>query len=92
MRWITWAIRLVLLVFLVALAAKNVDPVTVRFYFDVGLSAPLIVVLFATFALGAAFGVLALLGTLLRQRRALSALRSREREAPPAPPPPAPPL
>lgn len=92
MRWVNWTIRLVLLVFLVALAAKNVDPVTVRFYFDVVLSAPLIVVLFATFTLGAVFGVLALLGTLLRQRREISSLRSQSRATPPAPPPPAPPL
>ena len=39
-----------------------------------------------------ALGVLALLGTLLRQRREISSLRSQSRATPPAPPPPAPPL
>ena len=87
MRIVTWTIRLVLLVFLVALAAKNVDPVVVRFYFDVALRAPLIVVLFAAFSLGAFFGVLALLGTLLRQRREIGALR-RKAAPPPADVPP----
>jgi uncharacterized integral membrane protein len=86
MRWLTWTIRFVLLLVLVALAAKNVDPVTVRFYFDVAVSAPLVVVLFAAFALGAFFGVLALLGTLLRQRRQLSLLRKRDRGSSAAPP------
>ncbi|HYD56849.1 MAG TPA: LapA family protein [Burkholderiales bacterium] len=90
MRWLTWTIRLVLLVFLVALAAKNVDPVVVRFYFDVALRAPLIVVLFAAFGLGAFFGVLALLGTLLRQRREIGALR--RKAAPPPPPADVPPI
>ena len=77
MGWVTWTIRLVLLVFLVAFAAKNADPVTVQFYFDLAARAPLIVVLFCAFALGALFGILALLGTLLRQRRELAVLRKR---------------
>ena len=81
MRWITWTIRLVLLVFLVALAAKNADPVTVQFYFDLAARAPLIVVLFSAFALGALFGILALLGTLLRQRREISVLRNQKQNA-----------
>lgn len=86
MRWLTWTIRFVLLLVLVALAAKNVDPVTVRFYFDVAVSAPLIVVLFVAFTLGAFFGVLALLGTLLRQRRQISMLRKQDRGPGAAPP------
>jgi lipopolysaccharide assembly protein A len=86
MRWITWTVRLVLLVFLVAFAAKNAEPVAVQFYFDLGTRAPLIVVLFCAFALGALFGILALLGTLLRQRRQISSLESRPRDLPPAPP------
>jgi uncharacterized integral membrane protein len=86
MRWITWTIRLVLLVFLVAFAARNVEPVTVQFYFDLAARAPLVVVLFCAFALGATFGLLALLGTLLRQRREISRLKGGSR--PDVPPPP----
>jgi lipopolysaccharide assembly protein A len=82
-RIVTWAIRLLVFVLLIAFAAKNADPVTLRFYFDLALQAPLVVLLFAFFALGALFGVLALLGTLLRQRRELGVLR---RRAPPEPP------
>jgi uncharacterized integral membrane protein len=76
-RVLTWTVRLVVFVLLLAFAAKNVQPVTLRFYFDLALQAPLIVVLFAFFAAGALFGILALLGTLLRQRRENSLLRKR---------------
>ena len=75
MRLLTWAVRLVVFVLLVAFAAKNVEPVTLRFYFDVALQAPLVVMLLCAFALGALFGVAALLGTLLRQRRENAILR-----------------
>jgi lipopolysaccharide assembly protein A len=91
MRIVTWTIRLFLFLLLVAFGAKNVEPVTLRFYFDFALQTPLILALFGFFALGALFGVLSLLGTLLRQRREISALR---RKTPPAEaaPPAVPPL
>ena len=92
MRVLTWIVRLVLFLLLVALAAKNVEPVTIRFYFDTALQAPLIVVLFAAFAAGALFGILAMLGALLRQRREIAALRSRQRPEPPPAPPAVPPI
>jgi len=88
MRIVTWAIRLILFLLLVALAAKNVEPVTLRLYFDTALQAPLIVVLFCAFAFGVAFGMLALLGTLLRQRREIGALKKQNTpEMPPVAPP-----
>ena len=90
---LTWAIRLMVFVLLVAFAAKNVEPVTLRFYFDLALQAPLVLWLLGAFALGALFGVAALLGSVLRQRRELSLLK---RSAEPAPPaaflPPTPPV
>ncbi len=91
MRVLTWTVRLVLFLFLIALAAKNVEPVTLRFYFDVVLRAPLVVVLFGAFAAGALFGVLALVSTLLRQRREISRLRKQVPAPPAASPPAAPP-
>ena len=87
MRIVAWAIRLIVFVLLVAFAAKNVEPVTLRFYFDLALQAPLVVLLLLFFAVGALFGIAALLGTLLRQRREISALRSRLAGAEPAKPP-----
>ena len=87
MRIVAWAIRLIVFVVLVAFAAKNVEPVTLRFYFDLALQAPLVVLLFVFFAAGALFGIAALLGTLLKQRRELGALRSRLGGTEPAKPP-----
>jgi uncharacterized integral membrane protein len=78
MRVVTLAVRLVLFILLLVFAAKNTEPATLRFLFDVALSAPLIVLLFAFFVAGALFGVLALLGTLFRQRREIARL---ERDA-----------
>jgi lipopolysaccharide assembly protein A len=89
-RALTWAVRLVVFVLLVAFAAKNVEPVTLRFYFDLALQAPLVLVLFAFFILGALFGIAALLGTVLRQRREISALKRSLSPAPPVPPMPPP--
>ncbi len=84
MRVLTWAIRLAVFVVLVAFAAKNVDPVRLRFYFDLELQAPLVLILLGAFALGALFGVAALVGTLLRQRREISLLKRPAEPAPPA--------
>ena len=91
MRIVTWTIRVLVFLLLVAFAAKNVEPVTLRFYFDLALQTPLVLALFGFFALGALFGVLALLTTVLRLRREISALKSREssrRRRRPAFPPP----
>jgi putative membrane protein len=84
-RALTWAVRLTIFVLLVAFAAKNADPVTLRFYFDLALQAPLVLVLFGFFAVGALFGMLALIGTLLRQRREIASLKKQSQS--PAPPP-----
>ncbi|HZM37456.1 MAG TPA: LapA family protein [Burkholderiales bacterium] len=88
MRFFTWAIRLVVFLLLVAFAAKNIEPVELRFYFGMALEAPLVTVLFASFALGALFGILALLGTVLRQRGEISRLRKKPYAEEPTLPPP----
>jgi uncharacterized integral membrane protein len=87
MRIVTWTIRLAVFLLLIAFAAKNVEPVTLRFYFDLALQAPLVLVLFGFFVLGALFGVAALLSTVLRQRREISVLKKQPSLAEPAPPP-----
>ena len=91
MRIATWTIRLVVFVLLVAFGAKNVEPVTLRFYFDLAVQAPLILIMFGAFALGALFGILAVVPKVVRQRRQISALK---RQPPGAeePPPLVPPL
>jgi putative membrane protein len=85
-RIVTWAVRLIVFLLLVAFAAKNADPVTLKFYFDLALQAPLVVVLFGFFLGGALFGILALLATVLRQRREIALLRKRMAPQQPAQP------
>ena len=75
MRVFTWAIRLVLFVVLLAFAAKNTDPVTLRFYFDLSWQAPLVALLLAFFAAGVALGLIAMLGSWLAQRREIARLQ-----------------
>ena len=91
MRIVTWTIRVLVFLLLIAFAAKNVEPVTLRFYFDLALQTPLVLALFGFFALGALFGVLSLLTTVLRLRREISLLKRPPVEPPPAPQPPFPP-
>jgi putative membrane protein len=71
MRYVTWTVRLLGFLFLLAFAVKNTDSVTLRFYFELAWQAPLIVLLLAFFAAGAAFGLAAVLSTLFSQRRQL---------------------
>ena len=87
MRLLTWAIRLAVFFLLVAFAAKNVEPVTLRFYFDLAVQTPVVLALFAFFAAGALFGILALLGTVLRQRREIGSLRKHKMADAALPPP-----
>ena len=92
MRIVTWTIRVLVFLLLIAFAAKNVEPVTLRFYFDLALQTPLVLALFGFFALGALFGVLSLLTSVLRLRREISLLKRPRVEPPPAPPPFPPPV
>ncbi len=78
MSYITWAIRFALFVVLLALAARNTDPVSLRFYFDLVWQAPLAALLLAFFAAGALLGLVAMLGTFLAQRREIARLRQLE--------------
>ena len=90
MRVLTWAIRLAIFLFLLAFAARNTDPVTLRFYFDLAWQAPLVALLLAFFVAGALLGVTAAAAMLIRQRREIGRLeraadaRASMRESPPA--------
>jgi putative membrane protein len=75
MRVLAWAIRVVLFVVLLAFAAKNTEPVTLRFYFDLAWQAPLVALLLAFFAAGAALGLIAMAGTYFSQRREIARLQ-----------------
>ena len=55
---------------LFAFALNNQDDVTVRFFFGTQWQSPLVLVLLASFALGLALGVLAMVPKWWRERRA----------------------
>ena len=78
MRVFTWAILIALFVVLLAFAAKNTDPVTLRFYFDLDWQAPLVALLLAFFVGGVVLGLLAMLGTWYAQRREIARLQRLE--------------
>ena len=75
MRALMWGCRIFIFLFLLAFALKNSDPVSVRFFFDTAWQAPLIIIVLAFFAGGAALGVLSLLGTIFGLRREVSRLK-----------------
>lgn len=80
MRYVVWGLRLLVFVAVLMFALKNTDPVTVRFYADhLVAEVPLIVVMLATFVIGAIFGLLLTVPANLRKRRELAKVR-RENE------------
>jgi putative membrane protein len=74
-RVLGWLAKAVLFLLLVGFALKNSEMVTLRYFLGQEWSAPLSLVLLLFFGLGAALGVIALLGMLNRQRRVISELR-----------------
>lgn len=74
-RILSTLVWLVVFVVLLLLAIKNADPVTLRFYFGLEWSTPLILLMLLTFASGAVLGMVACLPAIVRQRREVAGLR-----------------
>lgn len=75
MRLLTWLFRFLLFLLLLAFAMKNLEPVTLRFYFDLAWETPLVIALFGFLGGGALLGILALVPGLFGQRREIMRLR-----------------
>jgi putative membrane protein len=75
MRYLTWALRVVLFLLLLGFAVKNDQPVVLRYFFGYEWQTSLVVVLLCFFTAGVVVGLLAMLGSLLRKRRELSAMK-----------------
>jgi len=76
MRYLVWALRLLVFVAVLMFALKNTQPVVVNFFADYVIQgAPLIVVMLAVFVLGAVFGLLLTVPASLRRRREVARLR-----------------
>ena len=75
MRYLAWFVKLALFGLVVVFLAKNVEPVTVRYYLGGEWQAPLFLVLSLAFLSGVLIGVAAGLAPIFRQRREIAALR-----------------
>ena len=75
LRLLSWFLRLVLFLLLLAFAVMNSGAVTLRFFFDRSWQVPLVLLLLVTLALGALLGLLACMAQLFRGRRENLALR-----------------
>lgn len=85
MRYISWALRILLFLLLFGFALKNTDPVMVHFYLGSRWEAPLAMVVLVFFGVGAVAGVIACLSHIYRQRREILQLRKEVRTKPTAP-------
>jgi uncharacterized integral membrane protein len=75
MRYINWLLRALLFIALLGFAVKNDQPVTLRYFFGYEWQTLLVVALLLFFVVGAISGVLAMLVTVLRQRREIARLK-----------------
>ncbi|HEY4696387.1 MAG: hypothetical protein A3J49_08265 [Gallionellales bacterium RIFCSPHIGHO2_02_FULL_57_16] len=75
MRYLNWLLRAALFIVLLGFAVKNDQPVTLRYFFGYEWQSSLVIVLLIFFAAGTAIGVLAMLASVLRQRREITRLK-----------------
>jgi lipopolysaccharide assembly protein A len=72
MRIVAWLVRALLFLLLFAFALNNRQPVAVYGFFGMQWQAPLVIVVLLAFAIGAVLGVLAMVPSWWRARRALA--------------------
>jgi len=81
MRYFFLILKFALFVLVLALAVKNTDLVTVRYYFGGEWQAPLVFVLLVAFCAGIAAGLIAGLAQMFRQRREIAVLKGELRRS-----------
>ena len=84
LRFFAPIIGLVLFLAAMGFAVKNSQLITLHYYLGVMWQAPLVVVLFVAFAIGAAAGVAASFSYLYRQRREILMLKRESRNRTPS--------
>lgn len=77
MRYLIGFFRIVLFLLLLGFAVRNVETVTLHYYFGYEWQAPLVLIILLFLALGVAIGVLSCLGTIFRQRREIATFRKK---------------
>jgi uncharacterized integral membrane protein len=73
--YLGWIFKFALFVLVLTFAARNTDPVTVRYYFGGEWQTPLVFVLLVAFCVGVAVGLMTTLAQIVKQRREISALK-----------------
>lgn len=75
MKYLLWLLKAAIFFTLFAFALNNQQAVAVNFFFGTTWTAPLVLVVLVTFAIGLAFGVLLMVPRWWRSRAAAPALR-----------------
>ncbi|TPQ43284.1 MULTISPECIES: lipopolysaccharide assembly protein LapA domain-containing protein [Cupriavidus] len=75
MKLVAWIIRIVLFALLFVLALRNTADASLQLFFDAVWRAPLILILFVAFVLGAVAALAAVAPGLMRQRMEVARLR-----------------
>ncbi|MGA7594840.1 MAG: LapA family protein [Gallionella sp.] len=75
MRYLNWIIRVLLFIALLGFAAKNDQPITLKYFFGYEWQSYLVVALLIFFTAGAVVGVLAMFPKIVQQRREIAALK-----------------
>ena len=87
MRGLIWLFRAAIFFLLFAFALNNQHEATLHWFFGYQTLAPMVFIVLAAFALGCAFGVLAMVPSWWRHRRAARKQVPLPTATPPAPPP-----
>lgn len=85
MRVFVWLVRAFIFFTLFAFALNNQQPVTVNWFFGAQWQAPMVIVMLAVFAAGAALGVIAMLPGVWQRWRRRRPAAARAEAPPPAP-------
>ncbi|MDH4285261.1 MAG: LapA family protein [Gallionellaceae bacterium] len=75
MRFLNWLLRIAVFIALLGFALKNNQPVALRYFFGYEWHTSLVLALLLFFAAGVGIGILAVLGSIFRQRREIAALK-----------------
>jgi uncharacterized integral membrane protein len=69
MRLLVWLVRAAVFFTLFAFALNNRDEATIHWFFEQQWRAPMVIIVLAAFALGCAFGIVAMVPSWWRHRR-----------------------
>ncbi|MEO6824015.1 MAG: lipopolysaccharide assembly protein LapA domain-containing protein [Nitrosospira sp.] len=77
MRYLIWFLRGVLFLLLLGFTMRNIETVTLYYYFGYEWRAPLILIILLFLILGLSLGVLSCLGKISSQRRIIASFRKK---------------